>query len=430
MNEGVRVKTTRALLLIPLLSAQLVSAAHAGAWDDEADAVRLTNLRDERIVAGLEAPTAFAFLPDGRILIAEQRGIVRLVTGGQPLPKPFVDLRFKVNDFNERGLLDVAVDPLYLRNRYVYLYYAYEHNPAHPEAETSMRLTRLRAVRDRALPATETVVLGTAEGSCDRLSRAADCIPADCGCHTGGEVEFAADGTLFLSTGDGARAAGVNDDAPRSQSLDSLAGKLLHVSREGRGLATNPFWNRRPASNRSKIWSFGFRNPFRFGLHPAGTPIVGDVGWRGWEEIDFARAGENFGWPCYEGRGRQPDYAATAGCRRLFAARTRVSPPLYAYARGRTAASVIGGPVLAHSEEATVIFFGDFARGWIRYIQVDREGDRIGTVMTLSKDATGIADLEIGPDGMLYYLSISSGELRRIHFGRLPTSPGPPRSAL
>jgi glucose/arabinose dehydrogenase len=363
------------------------------------------------VAGGLTAPTAFALLPDGRILVAEQRGVVRIVARGRVLAEPFVDIRARVNSYNERGLLDVAADPAFERNGLVYLYYAFEHAPDTPAGAKSMRLTRVRARGNRTVPGSETVVLGSLAGDCNAQPRGSDCIPANCGCHTGGEVGFADDGTLFLSTGDGARAGRANTNALRAQDLDSLAGKVLRVDRAGRGLRANPFFTGRAGDNRSKVWALGLRNPFRFDVDPAtGVPVVGDVGWRSWEEIDYATAGANLGWPCYEGARRQSDYAAAAVCRRLYRrGPAAVRDPIHAYPRPRrTGASVIGGVFLGDR-----YLFADYVLGWVRQAPV-RGGSVAGPVTTLTSAATGVVDFEAGPDGAVYYLVLPRGELRRL----------------
>ena len=80
------------------------------------------------VLAGsLDNPTAFAFFPDGRIAVAEKVGIVRLVKDGQLQPTPLVDIRDRVNDYWDRGLIGIAVDPDFGNRPYVYLFYSYEH---------------------------------------------------------------------------------------------------------------------------------------------------------------------------------------------------------------------------------------------------------------------------------------------------------------
>jgi len=86
------------------------------------------------------------------------------------------------------------------------------------------------------------------------------------------------------------------------RNLDSLSGKILRVDPiTGKGLSDNPFYNGDADSNRSKVYDYGLRNPFRFAFQPGtGTLFIGDVGWNTWEEINRGR-GQDFGWPYYEG---------------------------------------------------------------------------------------------------------------------------------
>jgi glucose/arabinose dehydrogenase len=382
------------LLLVPLGGAAQALPARDGAVP--------AGFRQEIVVAGLDRPTAFAFLPDGRILIAEHAGRVKVAERGRLKGRPFLDITRRVDNELDRGLMAIAADPDFLRNGFVYLYYAYEGTRAGP---TTMRLTRVTARGDIASPQSEVVLLGG--------------IPADCRCHTGGDIGFGSDASLFLSTGDAARAGGANRNALRAQRLDSLAGKVLRVTRTGLGLPTNPFWTGDPRTNRSKVWAYGLRNAFRFDLRPGDdVPYVGDVGWRAWEEIDIARRGTNFGWPCYEGPARQAAYASQPICAALYRAGPRAtSPPLYAYRRPRSGASVTGGAFATGAayppEYRGVYFFGDFIQDWIRYLQVDGDG-KPASPRPFVSGGDGPVAIETGRDGNLYYLALEAGELRRV----------------
>ncbi len=126
----------------------------------------------ETVTSGLTEPTAFAFLPDGRILIAEKRGVVKVYKNGQVLGTPFIDIRDRVNDYWDHGLLGLAVDPNFATNGFVYLLFTFENkpndNPGYYEAKTG-RLARYTASGDTASKNTELVVLGTQVG--DQLRR-------------------------------------------------------------------------------------------------------------------------------------------------------------------------------------------------------------------------------------------------------------------
>jgi hypothetical protein len=94
----------------------------------------------------------------------------------------------------------------------------------------------------------------------------------------------------------------------------------MRITRTGQGLPTNPFWTGDASANRSKVWAYGVRNAYRFGLRPGSdVPCVGDVGWNDYEEIHVAQAGANLGWPCYEGVAQQAGYASYATCQALYA---------------------------------------------------------------------------------------------------------------
>ena len=93
------------------------------------------------VASGLDLPTAFAFLPDGRILVALKGGVVRVIKNGALLPTPLIDISDRVNDYWDRGLIGIAADPNFASNGFVYLYYTYEHNAADYEGTKTARLS-------------------------------------------------------------------------------------------------------------------------------------------------------------------------------------------------------------------------------------------------------------------------------------------------
>ncbi|RKI72142.1 PKD domain-containing protein [Corallococcus sp. AB049A] len=384
----------------------------------------------ELVVGGLHYPTTFAHLPDGRILVAEKSGVVRLVKDGVLQSAPFLDVSARVNNHHDRGLLGLAVDPDFARNGYVYLLYTYDTDATDDDGPKTSRLARYTAVGDTASPSSELVLVGTAvASSCKDLPPGSDCIPSDSASHSVGNVRFAPDGTLFVSLGDGARFDGVDDDALRAQDLDSLAGKLLRVTRTGAGVPSNPFWNGDGQANRSKVWALGLRNPYRFNLRPGtATPYVGDVGWNEHEEINVAAPGSNFGWPCYEGPGRQRGYEPKAVCQALYARGPgAVRPPLYSWTHAEGQTSTGGAFILdpAFPEQwRGAYFFADYAQQWIRALRVDEHDQLVpGSVAAFATEAGGVVDLSSGPDSQLHVVDILAGELRRI---RYPANNTPP----
>ncbi len=374
---------------------------------------------------GFTYPTSARFLPDGRMLVADKQGELWLIVDGVTRATPVIDLRDQVDDYWDRGMVGLAVDPNFASNGYIYLYYALE-NGTGDGGPTTGRLSRFTMVGETANPDTEFIVLGHQDQNtvrCSELPVDSDCIPEDFYGHEGGGLEFASDGTLWFSVGDSGSWDLVNDQSLRAQDLTTFAGKLLHITALGKGVSTNPFWTGNEDDIRSRIYAYGFRNPFRITVHPAtGIPYVGDVGWSGWEEINKVVAGGDYGWPCYEGTGQQAGYAQSATCQTLYSQGTNaVKAPLYAYPH-QGGASVTGGIFLAGSAFPAAYqnsyLFGDYAANYIHYLDLDANGDipAGGGEQGFATGADGPVDFTIGPDGAVYYVAILAGEVRRISY--------------
>lgn len=392
-------------------------------------------LTSEAVVSGIPASTDFAFAPDGRIFIAEKEGAVRIVEQGAVLPTPFLELT--VNTANDRGLIGLTLDPDFESNGYAYLYYTHEHaNDLDEAAEIGPRtgqILRVRADGNVAEPGSEHVLIGSIAStpsapSCEDFPPGADCLPADGLGHQGGQLRFSSDGKLYIATGD---AALFLEPPPnqlemeaRAQDLDSLAGKLLRVEPDGSAPPDNPFFTGEPTENRSKVWAYGLRNPFRFGLQPGSDlPFIADVGSDFWEEINIANGGENFGWPCYEGREMQPEKSASDFCQDVYAtdATTNV-PPVYSYEVG-SGAAIIGGVFYEGTEYPSdfegAFFFGDWVHGTVSALKVGANNDPAPDgVVTVLEDAGQPVAFETGPEGNVYYLTLDLAtglsEIRRI----------------
>ncbi|MGZ8452580.1 MAG: PQQ-dependent sugar dehydrogenase [Candidatus Binatia bacterium] len=351
-------------------------------------------------------PIGLTFAPDGRIFIWQKSGVVQIVKNSALLPTPFLDIQAHVNQCSDRGLLGLALDPDFVNNGFVYLLYTLETggdpNDCGPKTSQLTRVSTDPANLDGALPGSEIVILGN--------------LPSEAESHSIGTVRFAPDGKIFVGVGDAASPSFPDPQALRAQDLNSLAGKILRINPDGSAPANNPFYNG-TNSNRSKVWAYGLRNPFRFGLHPiSGEPYIADVGWNSKEEINRGR-GKNFGWPCYEGAAPQPQYqAAFLQCRGLR--QNAVTGPLHEYdsSMGKTA---IGGtfytsflyPPQYHGN----FFFADYVSKWIDRMVFDANQN----VITISRFATGVegpVSVEMGPDGMIYYVAIESGVVGRIRY--------------
>ena len=409
MSSGYTVPVTLAVVLAAALAAPTRLAAQAFA-----DPQFGTD-----VIASLPqfTPTGIDWSPDGRMFILQKHGVIRVVRDGVLLPTPFLDISHKVNVTTDSGLLGIAFHPDFSNNGFVYLAYVFEQggNPNDDGPKIS-RIVRVRADPanpDVAVPGSETVILG----GCQTSGPGADCLYVDHGIHTVGTLRFAPDGKLMVGHGDGGNIR-VDDPNLRAQDLDSLNGKILRVNDDGTAPSDNPFFDGDPFSNRSKVWAYGLRNPFRFVLHPVtGIPHVGDVGWNDWEELDIASRGANLGWPCYEGVFREPEHTeAFPQCAALQPA--AVVAPFHPYGRS-VGASVLAGDFYRGTAYPELyrgnLFFADFVEGFIKRVVFDANGNP-ASFPVFATGIDGIVDLKQGPDGVLYYADFVSGQIRRIRF--------------
>jgi glucose/arabinose dehydrogenase len=228
--------------------------------------------RNPAYIAGLNAATAFAQAPDGRIFVLEQGGTMRVVKNGALLPTPFVTLTVDSN--GERGLLGVAFHPDFASNNFVYAYYTVTTPTTHN------RISRFTANGDVVVPGSELPLVD---------------LPAlSATSHNGGAIHFGTDGKLYAGVGE-------NTVSANSQSLDNPLGKLLRFNDDGTIPGDNPFFATLSGQARA-IWAYGLRNPFTFAVQPGtGRIHINDVGENTWEEINLGAAGANYGWPASEG---------------------------------------------------------------------------------------------------------------------------------
>jgi len=288
---------------------------------------------------GWDFPAGLTFDDTGRIFVWEKAGLVYVVdTAGIRFPEPLLDISEEVSNYKDLGMLGFALDPDFLDNGHFYTMYVvdghhlryYGTTEYHPDSSintsaTIGRLTRFTADTNNnfetLIPDSRKVLIGES---------ATTGIPIMHEVHATGALLFATDGMLLASMGDGTTREGnfatqgvqegilkpkENIGPYRSQLIDSHSGKILRVNpKTGDGVPSNPFYDAdAPRSPRSRVWALGFRNPYRMTLRPEtgshfeadgqpGTLYVSDVGAGGWEEINVVtEAGQNFGWPLYEG---------------------------------------------------------------------------------------------------------------------------------
>jgi len=336
----------------------------------------------ETSVTGISSATAMAIAPDGRIFLCQQTGQLRVIKNGALLSTPF--LTVTVDSQGERGLLGVAFDPNFAVNSFVYIYYTAT-TPA-----THNRVSRFVANGDVADPTSETILLDL-----NNLSGATN--------HNGGAIHFGPDGKLYI-------AAGENANPANSQTLNNLLGKIMRINSDGSIPTDNPFFNTANGMNRA-IWVMGLRNPFTFGFQPGTTRMfINDVGQSTWEEIDDGIAGSNYGWSICEGFCNPPN--------------PNFRDPLFQYGHGSTSTTgcaIVGGAfynpttVQFPADYVGKYFFADLCSSWIR-----RFDPATNTAVDFASAVGTPVDLQVSPNGSLYYLSQGNGGVFRIQYN--PTS--------
>lgn len=250
----------------------LVAALLGVTAADAADRVVKTErgaVRIATVVEGLEAPWGMAFLPDGRMLVTERPGRLRIVGRDGRLSAPLAGVP-AVQAVGQGGLLDVALDPGFGDNGTIYLSYA---EPGDGVSGTAVASARLHADGLRELR----VIFRQQP----RISS---------GHHYGSRLVFSRDGRLFITLGDrGSQRHGAQD-------LGTHYGKVVRIERDGGVPADNPFAQRPGAL--PEIFSLGHRNVQGAALHPqTGELWVHEHGPRGGDEVNIVRAGRNYGWP-------------------------------------------------------------------------------------------------------------------------------------
>lgn len=403
----------------------------------------------ELVSSNLQLPTAMAIGPDSLILVTEKSGRVRTVRFGVLQNEDFIDLSAEVNSRGDRGLTGIAMHPEFPEMPYVYLAYSYDPPGLPGEANASdgpdgdgPRLTRIVRITadvasnyETAVEGSLRVVMGAAgnlgmilasDGSpaqplCEENGIAIDdCLPSDSPAHGAGGVRFGPDGALYVGHGDGSDPMILDTRALRAQDLTTASGKIFRVDpMTGEGLPDNPFFDGDASHNRSKVWSYGLRNPFRFAFHPdSGEIFIGDVGWNSWEELNIG-GGKNFGWPCYEGNLRQPAFEnlepTRERCLEVYENAT-TTEPAYFYHRPKTGGSLILGEFASSDSYPAryrgTLFFGDYNDRWLRTLEPDLEGGWAARPFGFSVAA--LVHMVEGPDGNLYFVAIDSGTIHRL----------------
>lgn len=336
----------------------------------------------QTLAAGLDRPWSMAFLPDGRTLVTEMPGRLRAIAPDGVIS----DIAFNATPpvFQQRGvigLMDVALDPQFDSNAWVYLTMGY----GEPGAN-GIRLVRARLQDDALIDAREIYRTTPKE----QLG------------NNGGRLAFLADNTILMTVGDG------NLHREEAQNLGNDLGSVVRIDREGQAPADNPFQGQPGAA--PALYSVGHRNAQGIAVdRTTGQIWLSEHGPRGGDEINQVRPGANYGWPL-----------ATGGIDYPFA---RVSP--FERLAGFVSPVLEWTPSIAPAGLA--IYHGDRFKGWqgdllvpaLRGQALHRvmlEGDRVvGEEMLLAERQARLRDVSVAPDGALMVLTDGpDGELLRI----------------
>ena len=335
---------------------------------------------------GLNHPWGMAFLPDGRLLVTERAGALRILDMDGNLSRPLEGTP-EVYDNGQGGLLDVAIDPEFPSNGLVYLSFA---EPGDDVASTAVGRGRL------------------VEGSIDDFEVIFGQKPeVDGNKHFGGRIVFAPDGRLFLTLGERFMFAPAQD-------LGSHLGKIVRIERDGSVPRDNPFHDRGGA--RPEIWSYGHRNVESAAIQPkTGELWVAEMGPEGGDELNLIEPGRNYGWPLVSwGRHYDGRDIADPPTQPRFADAVRqwtpvISPSGMVFYTGDVFAQWLGNALIG----------GLTARGIVRLELVGREVLRQERIHLYER----IRDVEQGPDGLVYVLTDEpEGSVWRLEPHREPSS--------
>jgi glucose/arabinose dehydrogenase len=371
-------------LLLPTLAAASLAATTAA--EAREIATERATIRVTEVASGLEHPWGFEFLPDGRIIVTERPGRVRLIAGDGTLSPPLAGVP-RVRAQGQGGMLDVALDPDFAANARVWLCYS---EPGDGGASTALGHGRLdrNALRDF------TVVYGQQPKTSGNL-------------HYGCRIVFDDGDHVFLALGDRFRRDQVQD-------LGNDFGKVIRLRRDGSVPADNPYVGRDGA--RPGIWSHGHRNIQGAAWHPERRELwTVEHGARGGDEINAPRAGLNYGWPVIT-YGRDYTFLRIGE----GTAKPGMEQPLH-YWDPSIAPSGMAfhiAPTLAIPAWRGNLFIGGLKEQRLSRLELD--GQRI--VHEERIDVAGnqrIRDVVMGPDGHLYVATDApNGRVLRIEAAR------------
>jgi glucose/arabinose dehydrogenase len=351
-------------------------------------------LGTQQVGSGFDQPLYVTYAPGANDLyVVEKSGKVEILEGSGPRSTAFLNVSSKLTTGGEQGLLSIAFHPNYASNSYVYAFYSRSDGDSVIARFTANRTAKTVDV------ATEKVLLVI-----DRIQSRDN--------HNGGQLQFGPDGYLYISAGDG----GSQDDPDgNGQNKSVLNGKILRIEVKDDGTyaspASNPF---KPGGNeRSEIWAYGLRNPWRFSFDKStGDLWIGDVGGGLAEEVNFQARnatdamGRNYGWHVIEGNN-----CVTSGCDK-----SGKTMPVFTYAHTGGNCSITGGYVYRGTQYAAMqgrYFMGDYCTGTIWSVVPNGSGGWT-TKIEKSNAVPNLSGFGEGSDGSLYATDLAGGKVYKL----------------
>jgi glucose/arabinose dehydrogenase len=363
----------------------VASAAAAQVVKTEEESFRVVTVTER-----LEHPWGLAFLPDGRMLVTERAGRLRIVgRDGKLAPQPVGGLP-KIEEYGQGGLLDVALHPRFAENGLVYLSFADRGDGGYGTA----------VLRGRLAGPIENARLENVEVIYRQMPKSRG------GRHFGSRLVFDRAGFLYITQGD-------RGEQERAQKLDDLAAKVVRLHDDGRIPQDNPFVGK--AGARPEIFTVGNRNVQGAALHPAtGELWSHEHGPQGGDEVNVLRAGANYGWPVIT-------YGANYGTGTKIGEGT--SKPGLAQPVHYWVPSIAPSGMAFYTGDRFPRWKGDLFVGALRdqlLVRLKLDGEKVVKEERMLQGTVGrIRDVRQGPDGFLYLLvDSSSGAIVRLEPAR------------
>jgi glucose/arabinose dehydrogenase len=323
------------------------------------------------VVQGLEQPWSLAFLPDGRMLVTEKAGRLRVISNGKLEPQPIAGVP-QVTVHGQGGLHDVVLHPQFEKNQLVYLAYA-----ARGEDGVGTELARGRLAGNR-LEDVQVLFRQSPKGRA--------------GLHFGGRIVFDRAGYVYLTLGD-------RGEMPRAQKPDDHAGSVIRLHDDGRVPQDNPFVGKPPW--KPEKFDLGHRNQQGAALHPeTGVLWTHEHGPQGGDEVNIIRAGANYGWPVIT-------YGVNYGIGTKIGegtAKPGMEQPIHYWVP-----SIAPSGMAFYTGERFPRWKGNLFVGALRdqmLVRLQLDGTKVVKEERLLKNALGrIRDVRAGPDGLIYLLT-------------------------